>query len=142
MDAGADPDMSCGALADVLRYARIDLGITIDIQLDPLRPAASGLSAAHWVVGVIDYGGGETGRLIYLKLSMTGDEPEAIREYRTRFPAFPQQSSANQFFTEEQFEAYRALGEHIAQGFGGSEEAAALTHGRTFVPEHEVGVSS
>lgn len=142
VDAGADPDMSCGALADVLRYARIDLGITIDIQLDPLRPGASGLSAAHWVVGVIDYGGGETGRLIYLKLSMTGDEPEAIREYRTRFPAFPQQSSANQFFTEEQFEAYRALGEHIAQGFGGSEEAAALTHGRTFVQEHEVGVTA
>jgi hypothetical protein len=126
VDAAADPDMSCGGLADVLRYARIDLGITIDIRVDPLRPAASGLSAEHWVVGNIDYGGGEHGRLIYLKLSVTGDEPEAIREYRGRFPAFPQQSSANQFFTEEQFEAYRALGEHIARGFCGSEEASVL----------------
>jgi hypothetical protein len=142
VDAGADPDMSCGSLADVLRYARIDLGITIDIQLDPLRPAPSGLSAEHWVVGTIDYGGGDAGRLIYLKLSMTGDEPEAIREYRSRFPAFPQQSSANQFYTEEQFEAYRALGEHIARGFCQSEEAAALMRGHTYVPTHDLAVST
>ena len=128
VDASGDPAMSCGGLADVLRYARIDLGITIDIDVDPLRPGSDGWSAAHWVVGRIDYGGGESGRLVYLKLSMTGDEPESVREYRSRYPAFPQQSSANQFFTEDQFEAYRALGDHIAHGFGDSEEAAALLH--------------
>jgi hypothetical protein len=128
VDASQDATMSCGCLADVLRYARIDLGITIDIDVDPLRAGSNGCTAAHWVVGRIDYGGGETGRLVYLKLSMTGDEPESVREYRSRYPAFPQQSSANQFFTEDQFEAYRALGEHIARGFSESEEAAALLH--------------
>jgi hypothetical protein len=128
VDASGDPTMSCGGLADVLRYARLDLGMTIDIDVDPLRPGSDGCSAAHWVVGRIDYGGGESGRLVYLKLSMTGDEPESVREYRSRYPAFPQQSSANQFFTEDQFEAYRALGDHIAHGFGDSEEAAALLH--------------
>jgi hypothetical protein len=142
VDADADPEMTCICLGRVLRYARLDLSSTIDIQLDPVRPGASGLSAAHWVVGDIDYGNGERGRLIFLKLSMTGDEPEAIREYRTRFPAFPQQSSSNQFFSEEQFEAYRALGEHIAAGFCASDEAAALSHGRTYVARHDLGVTS
>jgi hypothetical protein len=138
VDASEDAAMTCGCLADVLRYARIDLGITIDIRPEPIRPGASGLSAEHWVVGTIDYGAGEHGRLIYMKLSLTGDEPEAIREYRTRFPAFPQQSSANQFYTEEQFEAYRALGEHMARRFCSSEEGAALMHERTYVPTHDV----
>jgi len=128
VDASGDPTMSCGGLADLLRYARIDLGITIDIEIQPLVPNPDGRSAAHWVVGRIHYGGGRTGHLVYLKLSMTGDEPESVREYRSRYPAFPQQSSANQFFTEDQFEAYRALGEHIALGFCDSEEAAALLH--------------
>ena len=45
---------------------------------------------------------------------MSGDEPEAIRQYRQMSPTFPQESSSNQSYTERQFEAYRALGEHIA----------------------------
>jgi hypothetical protein len=108
--------MTFGCLMDLIRYARIDLGIEIGIDLDALRPGSNGLCAEHWTAGRIDYGGGEEGHLIYVKASMTGDEPETVREYRSRFPAFPQQSSANQFFTEDQFEAYRALGEHIAGG--------------------------
>ena len=45
---------------------------------------------------------------------MTGDEYEYVREYRAREPEFPHESTANQFFNEKQFEAYRALGYHIA----------------------------
>lgn len=56
---------------------------------------------------------GEYGQLVYLKSSMTGDEPDTIRQYREVHPTFPQESSSNQAFTEPQFEAYRALGEHI-----------------------------
>ena len=47
---------------------------------------------------------------------LTGDEPESIRAYKRESPTFPQESSANQFFSERQFEAYRALGEHMAEG--------------------------
>ena len=46
---------------------------------------------------------------------MTGDEDEVIREYRLRNPTFPHESTADQFFDEGQFEAYRALGQHIAE---------------------------
>jgi hypothetical protein len=48
-----------------------------------------------------------------MKLSLTGNESEYLRRYKQDEPEFPHHSTANQFFTEPQFEAYRALGEHI-----------------------------
>ncbi len=68
----------------------------------------------YWTVGDIDYGSGEMGQLIYVKSSLTGDEPATILEYHASHPAFPQESCRNQFFTEGQVETYRALGMHIA----------------------------
>jgi hypothetical protein len=53
------------------------------------------------------------GHLLYLKLSLTGNEGEFIRRYRLNEPAFPHTSTANQFFSEAQFEAYRSLGEYV-----------------------------
>ncbi len=44
---------------------------------------------------------------------MTGNEPDYVLDYRRRNPAFPHQSTADQVFDEQQFEAYRCLGEHI-----------------------------
>ena len=39
---------------------------------------------------------------------------ELIKRYRATHPDFPHQSTANQLYDETQFEAYRALGEHVA----------------------------
>ena len=111
--------MRCGALAALMRYATIDLGVEIDIDVEPLRLRDGGTSGAHYAVGVIRYPGGEVGSLIYLKASVVGDESEVIREYRARHPAFPQESTAEQVFEEDQFEAYRALGFHIGAGLFG-----------------------
>ena len=47
---------------------------------------------------------------------MTGNEPELIKRYRINHPEFPHQSTLDQFFDEEQFEAYHQLGVHIADG--------------------------
>lgn len=55
----------------------------------------------------------EIGYLVYLKLSLTGNEGEFIRRLKLDEPSFPHHPTANQFFTEVQFEAYRALGEHV-----------------------------
>jgi hypothetical protein len=38
-----------------------------------------------------------------------------IEQYRAEHPDFPHESTADQFFREDQFEAYRRLGRHIAQ---------------------------
>jgi hypothetical protein len=53
--------------------------------------------------------------LVYFKASLTGDEPEDIKQYHATHPDFPQQSTLNQFFTESQFESYRRLGLHIVE---------------------------
>ncbi|MBM3818230.1 MAG: hypothetical protein FJW14_04300 [Acidimicrobiia bacterium] len=113
VDGEQDGDMQFDGLMKLLLYARIDLGITIDVDLSRLRLNPSRLSDTHCVAARIDYGGGEEGMLLYLKASMTGDEDENMRDYRRTHPAFPHESTADQFFDERQFEMYRALGFHI-----------------------------
>ena len=113
-DAERDSAMRFGGLARLIRLARVDLGCNIDIELDDLRPK-DGVSSRHCALGRIDYGKGEFGELLYIKLSVTGDESETIREYREQHPAFPHEPTSDQFFTEAQFEAYRHLGWHITK---------------------------
>ncbi len=120
-DAEADPMMQFGSLAALLRYARVDLGIEIDIQLDDLRlpvPGAPGWQ--HCAIGTIRYPAegdlpAEQGLLLYIKASVTGDESSMVGQYRAASPSFPHESTSDQFFNEAQFESYRELGEHIAR---------------------------
>ena len=120
IDGEQDAQMTFHGLTTLQRLAAIDLGVTIEIGLDALRLSkTSGLSHSHFAFCRIRYpnaerGGSESfGYLIYLKLSLTGNEGEFIRRYRLDEPDFPHHSTANQFFTEAQFEAYRSLGEHV-----------------------------
>jgi hypothetical protein len=69
----------------------------------------------HCATGTIAYQDGSTGRLLYLKASLTGDEPYDVEQYKKGNPDFPHQSTANQFYTESQFESYRTLGRHVAE---------------------------
>ncbi|MFK7843893.1 MAG: hypothetical protein AB8G77_01235 [Rhodothermales bacterium] len=115
-DGEADPDHTFNGLATLIRTARIDLGIEININVAPLRLNESGFCEQHWAIGRIDYPHeNEHGYLLYLKSSVTGDEDEVIRQYRSVNPSFPHESTADQFFTEGQFEAYRSLGQHIGE---------------------------
>ncbi|WP_426613594.1 patatin-like phospholipase family protein [Bradyrhizobium sp. McL0616] len=133
VDAEADAPMNFSALVTLQRYARIDLGIIIDLPWTPIRnatrewmkcnagkpsdPAPRSSAGPHVAVGKIDYGGGETGYLVYLKSSLSGDENDYIRDYARRNDTFPHETTGDQFFSEEQFEVYRALGFHMAHGF-------------------------
>jgi len=121
VDGEADPKMAFNGLVTLIRYADIDMGITINIDLENIRTDEKAISREHWTLGTIQYGRGddgreETGYLLYIKSSLSGDENEYIRAYHRKYPAFPHQSTADQFFDETQFECYRALGEHIASG--------------------------
>lgn len=112
VDGEADPGLRLGALATVMRLARIDLGVSIHIDPEPIHKV-EGKSRAHWARGTIDYGQGELGTLIYIKSSLTGDESPYVRSYAEQNPTFPHESTADQFFSETQLEVYRALGEHM-----------------------------
>ena len=124
IDGECDPGRTSGALVKAARLARIDLGVEIDVKVSDLQMDDEGHSQTHWAFGTIDYdphGGGEIGYLLYLKLSITGNEPDYVAEYRARYPVFPHQSTADQLFDEDQFEAYRALGEHVAEDVFGED---------------------
>ena len=55
----------------------------------------------------------EEGIVPYVKASVTGDEADYVLDYERRYPDFPRRrSTADLFFSEEQMEAYRALGFH------------------------------
>ena len=78
-------------------------------------PDKNGESKQHHAVGRITYHDGQRGTLLYLKLSYSGDEPEYLRSYKRKVPAFPHESTADQFFDETKFEVYRALGHHVTR---------------------------
>jgi hypothetical protein len=113
MDGEADPDMNFGGLMKLIRYAKIDFGIDINMDLNDLERNDAGFTKAHFTLGKIDYGKNQTGYLLYIKSSLTGNERDYILDYQKRNPSFPHETTADQFFDEAQFEAYRALGEHI-----------------------------
>jgi hypothetical protein len=118
-DAGADPELSFWDLGSLVRKCREDFGVRIEIDVRPLLKK-DGTSHAKWhcAVGRIHYQnvdeGANPGTLFYVKPSLTGDEPSDVRNYVVDHPSFPHESTADQFFSESQFESYRVLGEHIA----------------------------
>jgi hypothetical protein len=123
VDGESDPEFTFGGFMTLARHAQIDFGIRIESSLNELKPdPKTNFSRVHAVLCRVHYpdeGVGRpkaTGLLLYLKLSVTGNEPELIKRYRINHPDFPHQSTLDQFFDEEQFEAYHQLGVHVADG--------------------------
>lgn len=115
VDGEQDQGMTFHAIANLQRLASIDLGVRIDIDLDALRLDERGLSRSHFQFCRIHYGPSEIGYLVYLKLSLTGNEGEFLRRFRLDEPDFPHHPTADQNFTEARFEAYRSLGQHVGE---------------------------
>jgi len=57
----------------------------------------------------------EPGYLIIIKTLLTKGLPMNIYHYKTVNEAFPNQTTADQFFDENQFEAYRELGYQLTK---------------------------
>jgi hypothetical protein len=133
VDAEADSSMHFPSLVTLQRYARIDLGVRINLPWPPIRittrewmefnagkanePSETERHGPHVAIGIIDYGCGEKGYLVYIKSSLSGDENDYVRDYARRYAQFPHETTGDQFFSEEQFEVYRALGFHMAHGW-------------------------
>lgn len=137
-DAEEDCDMKFEGIGAAITKCRSDFGADIDLDLRPLQiNEKTGTSSAHCVVGTITYppppgivraadvstscecmGGDDAdpyeGIIVYMKTSLVGDESPDLMTYKLKHPVFPQDSTANQWFLETQFEAYRRLGHHVA----------------------------
>jgi hypothetical protein len=116
-DAAADAEFRFGDLGNAIRKVRIDLGIPIEFPDAPIFNPEKPNTGIYWAVGQIRYscidGPNTDGYLLYIKPTVLGIEPRDVLEYKKSHPAFPHQSTADQFFDEPQFESYRILGSHI-----------------------------
>jgi hypothetical protein len=127
-DCSTDPEYTFHDLGNAIRKCRDDFGVDIEINVDNLRPreapgqdreGATGNPSQHYAMGIINYHrvwkDAKAGILIYVKASVTGDEPSDVLEYKKSHPDFPHDSLADQWFSESQFESYRKLGQHIIE---------------------------
>ena len=134
VDAGADEACSLIDLGNAIRKAEIDFGIRVAMQ-EPMHvyprirlEGESDLTAAAlgFACGDIDYGGGHTGQLVYLKPSFLARIPADVRSYGAEHKAFPHESTLDQWFSESQFESYRMLGRYQMAELVGDADAVEL----------------
>ncbi len=115
-DAGCDEKFAFEDLGNAVRKIRIDLGVPIEFPT--LSISADAATSSHFAVGTIRYSlvdvvdgqPAPDGTIIYLKPSLCGDEPTDVRNYASSHRSFPHESTADQWFSESQFESYRVLG--------------------------------
>jgi Patatin-like phospholipase len=123
-DAGCDPDYTFEDLSNAVRRIRIDLGIPIEFDAIDMSRSGQGISNRHVAVGTIRYSavdgpGTPDGVLLYFKATLSGDESVDIRTFAALNSAFPHDPTGNQFFDEDRFESYRALGYHSIMSVAG-----------------------
>ena len=116
-DAGCDPEYGFGDLSNAVRRIRLDLGIPIEFAPLDITKAGQGRGNPHVAVGtirysVVDGAGAPPGTILYLKATLSGDEPVDVWNFARNDPAFPHDSTGDQFFDEARFESYRNLGFH------------------------------
>jgi hypothetical protein len=132
VDGGCDPEFNFEDLGNAVRKIFIDLGVPIDFEPAVALKKGPNSENQHVFLGTIRYscvdGAGprmpdgadsNDGHLLYIKASLTGDEPADVTQYYKTHPAFPHESTSNQFFNESQFESYVRLGTHIVQQLAG-----------------------
>jgi hypothetical protein len=119
-DAGCDPKCALEDLGNAIRKIRIDLGIPIEMNDFEIRSREEKRPSRYCAVGEIQYPkvdgeGAKNGTLIYIKPALAGDEPRDVFNYVQTSPSFPHETTGDQWFSESQFESYRALGLHIVE---------------------------
>ena len=123
-DGGCDPNFAFDDLGNAIRKIRTDLGVPIDLtdelEMFPrAKPGAPLGSGSYMAKATIRYSaidaGGVDGQLVYFKPSVYKDRnlPRDVYNYAQSSETFPHETTANQFFTESQFESYRVLGRYV-----------------------------
>lgn len=137
-DNGADPDYAFEDLENLIRKARIDLCLELSVASAesvaalygpagaelfmnggsrPWRKAARDKRSKAFVLLIDVLHRQEAaaepslaGRILWLKPAIVSELPEDVAGYALANAPFPQQTTADQFFDEAQWESYRMLG--------------------------------
>ncbi|WP_087503026.1 hypothetical protein [Pseudomonas sp. SID14000] len=122
-DCGADPEYKFQDLENLIRRARIDLDVDIRFVLPrenhdgifgTLDDLISREGHACLAVARVIYPDDNTPSvLVLVKPNMVSGLAEDVYNYSRDFPVFPQESTADQFFDEAQWESYFSLGNHL-----------------------------
>jgi hypothetical protein len=122
-DAGCDPEYHFEDLGNAVAKIRIDLGVPItfegEIPIYPRKEKERPKEMRRYaVIGKIHYAavdGAEapSGILVYVKPALCNVEPVDVFHYAQENETFPHESTSDQWFSEAQFESYRALGFHV-----------------------------
>ncbi|HXH41062.1 MAG TPA: hypothetical protein VNN08_20715, partial [Thermoanaerobaculia bacterium] len=143
-DAGCDPKFTFEDLGNAIRKIRTDLGVPIDIEkmvMFPRKAESEFPDGRYVATAKIRYSSidrnvpeGSDGTLIYLKPGLYSETyfPKDVYNYATESADFPHESTADQFFSESQFESYRALGRHVINEVCGNYAPAAAPHANTY----------
>jgi hypothetical protein len=141
-DAGQDLGFGFEDLANAIERIRVDFGVNIRFRREPydlthLIPGSAGadsdatlnfvtdykLARRGYAIGTIEYPDAPHGVIVYVKSTLTLGLPGDLYGYKKRNADFPHQTTLDQFFDEDQFEAYRELGYRLsAQLFRDIEE--------------------
>ncbi len=120
-DGTADPEFAFSDFITLLARIEADFGARIVFDRTPglelfMPTAAAGfprntqLAKQGFTIGTIGYSDGSTGDLIYITTTLFKGLGLAALGYKAGNPDFPDQTTADQFFDDAQFEAYRHLG--------------------------------
>lgn len=118
VDASGDDIDTFNTLSEALLIARGELQIEVDLDPTVMAPdptIARDPARAHYVrethaIGTIRYPDGTRGTLIVVKAGVPKDAPFDVLAFHLRHPQFPCDSTINQLYTAERFDAYHALG--------------------------------
>ncbi|MDH5411122.1 MAG: patatin-like phospholipase family protein, partial [Alphaproteobacteria bacterium] len=132
-DGAADPKFGFADLNSLRRRIAADFGARITFEpgqepenLIPERLKRHAPNDAGYAVdadmaktghlqGRIDYADGSSGALVYIKTTMVKTVSFGVKAYKGAHHDFPDETTADQFFDEEQFDAYRELGRHLGR---------------------------
>lgn len=132
-DASGDDIDTFFTLGEAVALART-LGVEIEIDPEPLEPKENAdidekakekpekkkgkvenrlrtrRSPTDHVVGTFSYPDGTEGIMVFAKTTVTDHAPWDVKAYAEKDSDFPTHGTVDQLFTDEKFEAYRALG--------------------------------
>lgn len=162
VDAGVNAPPGATSLADALTLAQQELGVRVEFDdpwriepgtakpLDDDHPMSAldpRLAECPVLTGTIHYpeesGQRTTGRLVIGKAVLWRDLPYWLLSYAAHRPAFPHESTSDQFFDDGRFAAYtelgRRLGTAMAQVQGSKVELLETVDAPGVVPADHTG---
>jgi hypothetical protein len=138
-DDGCDPDYKFEDMANLIRLARIDHDVEVEVDDDIVKDAELSkvfatpeLLAARaagdpprrddkcavlfnvYAAGDVEHAT-RLCRIVVLKPRVIASAPADVHEYAATHPLFPQEPTMDQFFDQAQWESYRSLGLAIAR---------------------------